>query len=102
MSYKAIQFFRFLALIFFQIFSLFFALLLKYFSWASPNKKPIGFNFSELSKTTFSEAVSGNAKIIPGIPHNIENKIIDKIEAKTFNETLDPVIFGVIKFPSKN
>lgn len=53
------------------------------------------FIFSELSKITFKEAVTGRAKIMPGIPHNIENKTIDKIETKAFNETFVPVILAL-------
>lgn len=58
--------------------------------------------FSELSKITFKEAATGKAKIVTGIPHNIKNKTIDNIETKAFNKTFVLVIFGVIKFPSKN
>jgi len=59
----------------------------------SPNKKPHGLRGSIRSKITFTIAVSGKAKNMPGTPHNALPVNTAIIETSAFIFTLDATIW---------
>ena len=62
----------------------------------SPSKNPQGFNESMWSKITFTIAVKGIDKNIPGIPHKAPPAITTTIETSALIFTLDPTNFGIM------
>src|SRR5690606_27821542 len=67
---------------------------------SSPNTNPYGLNPSTLSKIILKIASIGIAKNIPAIPQIDSAITIPNNTTKEFNDTLDPIILGVIMFPS--
>jgi len=60
----------------------------------TPNKNPQGFTGSTWSKITFTMAVSGIERNIPGKPHKAPPAKTTTIETKAFIFTFDATTFG--------